>query len=272
MSTPIDLLDRLTAKTKWAKKQISDLESTLLKAFPGGHSKQYDIRFEDDANRRERTYYIVTVPDVPLEISLRAGDILNNLRCSLDHLTCHLVRKNGGKVSGSTCFPIADSAAEYMSPKVRGKVHGMGRDASDAIDRIEPYKSGKGITLWRIARLNNRDKHRLLLTACSTQLAHSATPSDRQRMQEIFRGSHPGEAVPELRAHLISQPTGVPLKAGDKLLTVPHAELEQQMRFLIDVAFNEPQIVECKPILQVLHLMSEEVLNIILGFSTKGLL
>src|SRR5260370_42646355 len=117
MSTPIDLLDRLTAKTKWAKKQIGDLEAALLKAFPGGHSGQYDTRFEDDANTRERTYYVVSIPNVPLEISLRAGDILNNLRCSLDHLTCHLVRKNGGKVTGSTCFPIADSAAEYMSPR-----------------------------------------------------------------------------------------------------------------------------------------------------------
>src|SRR5260370_23244791 len=122
MSTPIDLLDRLTAKTKWAKKQISDLEAALLKAFPGGHSGQYDIRFEDDANTRERTYYVVSIPNVPLEISLRAGDILNNLRCSLDHLTCHLVRKNGGSGTRRSFFALAANGAGYVASRCHATV------------------------------------------------------------------------------------------------------------------------------------------------------
>jgi|GEM_PF-1064779 len=261
MSMPIDLFNRLTAKTKWANKQIDDLQIALGKAFPGGHSDQYKIRSDDDMNARERSYYVTRVPDVPLEIRLRAGDILNNLRCSLDHLACHLVWKNGGTVTSNTGFPIANSAKEYLSPRVRGKVKGMRQDAIDAIDVIEPYAGGKGTILWRIARLNNRDKHRLLLTACSTQTAHRATPSDRKRMEDIFRGSHPGEPVPELRGHFIGQHTYIPLKAGHKLLTVPHVELEQYMQFLIDVSFDEPEIVECRPILPLLHEMSTMVLT-----------
>src|SRR5271169_2770154 len=129
MATPLDVVDRLTAKAKWAKQQIGNLELVLRKTFP--RTKPYGIRFEDDLNARERTYYVVSVPDVPLPISLMAGDILQNLRSSLDHLATHLVHRNGGKVTGLTCFPIADSATEYMTPRFRRKVHGMGEDAID---------------------------------------------------------------------------------------------------------------------------------------------
>jgi hypothetical protein len=270
MATPLDVVDRLTAKTKWAERQIGDLEITLRKTFP--RTKPYGIRFEDDLNAGERSYYVVSVPDVPLTISLMAGDILQNLRSSLDHLACHLVRKEGKPVTSQTSFPIANDATEYMAPHFRRKVEGMGQKAVDAIDVIEPYKGGKGTILWRLHKLNNLDKHRLLLTACSTHVAHSISPSERRLMQEIFRGSHPGESIPELRGHLIAQPVRLPLKAGDKLLTVPIAELEQNMNFLIDIAFDEPKIVECKTIIPVLHEMSEIVLNIILGFSKAGLL
>jgi len=223
-------------------------------------------------NAEERTYYVVNVPDVPLPVSLIAGDVLQNLRSSLDHLACHLVKRAGGRVTLQTCFPIANGPDEYMSPRFRRKVEGMRQEAIDAIDVIEPYKGGKGAILWRLHRLNNIDKHRLLLTACSTHVGHSSTQSERLAMQKTFMDSHPGQRAPSLRGHLVSVPLGVPLKAGDKLHTVPHSELEENMQFLIDVAFDEPDVIECRPIVPALYDMSEAVLNMTISFDKMGLL
>jgi hypothetical protein len=264
-------LELLLAKVEWAEEQIGDLESALRRTFP--RTRPYSIRFEDDPKTRERTYYVVSVPDIPLNITLRAGDILQNLRSALDHLACHLVAKTSGRsaVSTRTCFPIANDAAEYMSVFSRRKIEGMGQDAIDAIDAIKPYKGGND-ALWRIHQLNSIDKHRLLLTACSTHAGYRATPGQRRRMQESFMASNPGKPASELREVFMSVAVTVPLNAGDKLITLPFSELEQNMKFLIEVAINEPQIIECKPIIPTLHGMSKVVKDIITGFNRVGLL
>ena len=92
------------------------------------------------------------------------------------------------------------------------------------------------------------------------------------RLIKIFRDSHPAAAPPRLGHVLKPFGKSVPLEIGYKLLTIPHSEMEQEMRFAIDVAFNEPQIVECKPLGDLLVKMSSNVLNIINGLNSIGLL
>jgi hypothetical protein len=147
----------------------------------------------------------------------------------------------------------------------------MRQDAQNAIHAIKPYKGGND-TLWRIHELNRIDKHRLLLTACSTHTGYRATPSQRWRMQEGFMASNPGMAAPEPREVFVSAQFFVPLNAGDRLVTLPFSEVEQNMKFLIEVAFNEPQIIECKPIIPTLHGMAKVVMDIITGFNRGGFL
>ena len=269
--TDIDLIERLTAKAQWAKKHIEKLEAVLGR-FPSVSDRANNlIRFEDDLNKRERTYYIVQVPTVPPDVPLIVGDILHNLRSALDHLACHLVTIGGGKVTGQTCFPIAKGTSEYMSSKFRGKIEGARKEAIEAIDSFQPYKGGNFL-LWELHELNKLDKHRLLLTACSAHRGHSMTPSERAAMEKIFRDSHPGQPAPQLRGVLTEVPISGPLKAGDKLRTIPLAEVEQEMKFLIDIAFNEPQILQCRPVFPLLYDISEVVMMIILGLSRDGLL
>ncbi len=264
-------LERLTAKAKWADKQIVELDRLLKAEFPGGHSPKYPIRSEDDLTAGERTYYCDSVPDIPIDVSLLAGDVLQNLRSSLDHLACHLVEIAGNEVSSQTCFPIADTADEYMAKTFRRKIKGMRQDAIDAIDTIKPYKSGND-TLWHLHKLNNIDKHRLLLTACSTNRARSMTPSEKVMLTEFIKASHPGAKVTvDLRGAFRAVPL-VPLEAGKKLYTVSHSELEKEVEFLIAIAFNEPKIIECRPIVEVLNEFSNMVTGIILNFNRDGLL
>ena len=84
--------------------------------------------------------------------------------------------------------------------------------------------------------------------------------------------SNPGMAAPEPREVFVAAQFFVPLNAGDKLVTLPFSEVEQNMKFLIEVAFNEPQIIECKPIIPTLHGMAKVVMDIITGFNRGGFL
>jgi hypothetical protein len=261
-------LDRLTAKVTWAKKHLEKLENSL-KPYPQRGSDF--VRFEDDGAKRERSYYLVKLPDIPPDVPLIAGDILQNLRSSIDHVAYHLVQVGGGTATRNTYFPIAQTSAKYYAPRCREKIKGARPEAVKYLDSFQPYKDGTHL-LWELHELNNLDKHRLLLTACSTNIAHSMSPSEKAEIERRRRNSHP--ATPAIRLGSVLKPFNkpVPLKIGDKLLTIPHSEMEQEMRFLIDVAFNEPRIVGCRPIVELLHLMSNNVLNIITGLSLNGFL
>jgi hypothetical protein len=122
---------------------------------------------------RRLVYYVVRVRDVPPAISLAAGDIIHNLRGALDHLAFQLYLIGpGGQAGGAGSriyFPIADDAAKYKAESPR-KIKGLARAAIKAIDAIEPYKGGqtdKSDALWRLEKMNNIDKHRLLIAVGS---------------------------------------------------------------------------------------------------------
>src|SRR6266404_1386658 len=101
-----------------------------------------------------------------------------------------------------------------------------------------------------LARLNNFDKHRLLLTAWSCFEGHKAFPRDREMLAK-FHGGNPSDYTNSLMAPAVRI---FPLKVGDVLLTVPKSEVEEGMTFLFRVAFAEPEIVKGNPVIDTLHL------------------
>ena len=247
----------LLSKVERSKKHIEELHA-LFESF--WRSNPHSIRFEDDLNARERIFYLATVEDIPLEVPNIIGDILHNLRSALDHLAYVLPLATGEKRRW-TQFPIVDSSAEYMSSQVRRKVQIFRQDVVEAFDTIKPYKGGND-ALWKLHALNKIDKHRLLVTACVSNTARSMTPKERSEIIARFKASRPNDPIPALSNSLIGT-TPIPLNAGDKLYRVPHSELEQYMRFHFDIALNEPQIIQCKPVIEALHQMSKLVGRII---------
>ena len=101
---------------------------------------------------------------------LSPGDAIQNARTALDFVAGLLWSKtNVGQWKGY--FPIASGSEGYKSPDfLNRKVKGMREDFIEAISAIEPYKGGKGDSLWRLHELNIRDKHRLLVTVCGGNL------------------------------------------------------------------------------------------------------
>lgn len=249
----------IISKVERAKAHIEDLHVSLERFW---NTKPNSIRFEDDAQRRERTYYLVTVADIPLPILNIIGDVLYNLRSALDHVAYALPLAPGITERGWNQFPIVESATEYMSAKVRRKVEIFRQDAVKALDAVKPYKGGND-TLWELHELNKVDKHRLLLTACIANTARSMTPTERSEITVRF-ADRPNEP-PLTLVRAMKGITPVPLNAGDKIYTIAHSEMEQEMRFHFDVAFDEPKIIKCKPVIEALHEMAKVVGGIVIN-------
>jgi hypothetical protein len=109
-------------------------------------------------------------------LALLAGDAVHNLRSSLDHAITQLA---GDFASRDSQFPLAESEREFKNDRNR-LLTGVPRAASDVVEAVQPYHVGdlvKGggslsdpkdprftnAALMLIGRLDNRDKHRMLL-------------------------------------------------------------------------------------------------------------
>jgi hypothetical protein len=104
-------------------------------------------------------------PEIPLWHCL-VGDIVHNLRASLDHLACLLVRANGGKVERKTCFVISDSEAAF-NKAVGDALLGATKQAQDAVRLLKPYAGGS-TRLHQLHALDIADKHHgILITPVS---------------------------------------------------------------------------------------------------------
>jgi len=254
----------IRVKIERAKKHIDDLDISCRYFFS---SDPYKVESKSDPKKGQRTYHLVSAKDIPPDISPVIGDILQNLRSALDHMAFQLFKVGPGGQSGGDgkhiYFPIFDGAAKYKSGVI-GKVRGMRQNAIDAIQAVKAYKGGNEI-LWRLHALNNLDKHRLLITAVSSLSAHSILPSVRVKLIEGFKGSRPGDPIPDLGETLMHV-RHVVLKAGDILLTIPESEVEQYMQFRFIITFAEPGIIEGEPIIETLQHMADLVDNIVSSF------
>jgi hypothetical protein len=251
---------KILPKVVRAKKHIEDL-TAALKVF--WNTEDSSVRFEDDPETKERTFYLNRVTDIPLEILVIIGDALHNLRSALDHLAYQLPLAPG-KMRGRTQFPIVESVTKYMSKEIRGNVTMFRTDVVEALDSLKPYKGGNDL-LWCLHCLDIIDKHRLLLTASVTNTARSMTQAEREGATKVFQGSYPDKTPPDFTRILRSIDT-VPLKAGDRLWTLHESELGPYTQFYVDVGFNEPEVMECKPVVQTIQEMARLVEKIVLDF------
>ena len=148
-------------------------------------------------------------------------------------------------------FPVADNAAKYEAKK-RGKIEGAHQETFDAIDALKPYRGGNDL-LWALYRLNNIEKHRLLLTVGS----QAAGINLGQLMASHLGGAFPAQAVAafeSMSVFLNPADKGFPLKAGFELYIGAVDEKpnpKQQFRF--NVALSEPGIIDGKPLLETVN-------------------
>ena len=270
MPTADQRLALIWPKVERAKKYILDLEAAIA-AFR--KTEPYTVGTKRDPQTRKLVYYMTRVDPVPLDIAAISGDVVHNLRGALDYLHQHLFMIGTGTSAPSkdVAFYIdGDPNPNHYKTSAPAKVQGLRQDAIDALRRIEPHKGGTGHNLWILSELNNIDKHRALVMVGSAYRSMSFWPIAQRSMATIPGAvAIPDEVARVMHEALFIRPADAlcPLKAGDELfIDAVDAEPNQQMQFRFDIAINEPQVIESKPILEALHQLVEFVSDIVKDF------
>lgn len=273
MPTIADRLLHVTLKIKRAKEHIADLQKQV-RAFLD--TNPYRVACKVDPDTRKPIYYVASVEPTPQCLPLIAGDIIQNLMSALDHLAFQLVCSDTGDNPPNPnwiYFPIQDDATKYEAKK-RGKIEGAAQETIDAIDALKPYKGGNDL-LWMLYRLNNIEKHRILLTvgSCAAgvhlgQMLASSLPAaflDKFGARDFIQTTLKG-----MNQFLMPADKGFPLKPGFELyIGGPDEKPNPDLQFRFDIAISEPGICESKSILETLHQLTTLVEGIVTAITPR---
>jgi len=223
-------------------------------------------RFEEtDEQEIEIRLGSVGEPERPL--GLLAGDIVHQLRATLDNSVCLMARKRDPCCScDKTEFPVFDVQSKDSKKRFESKVQPFVLpDALQAIERLQPYEPANGPVaenpLWLIHRLNVIDKHRHIVVAAKRIRIRTVLMSDGEIEQR-------GE-VPNARWHRMEAGAGLAkyriIGADRKVSIKPEPEME--------IVFEQTGThVDDRRALPHLHGWIEAVRKVVADFRTAGLL
>lgn len=256
MPTIDERLRHVAVKITRAKEHIADLRREI-KAFID--TSPYKVACKIDSDRRP-VYYVQSVEPTPDSLPAIAGDAVQNLMSALDHLAYQLVCSDTGDKPPDPrriYFPIQDDATNYEAKK-HAKLQGATQATIDAIDALKPYKGGND-DLWILYRLNNIDKHRLLLTVGScaggVHLGRiGARLFEKSLAAKPERAAQVAAMFESMNIYVVPSDKGFPLRRGFELfIGYPDEEPDTRQKFIFDVAIDEPGIVESSSLLEMIH-------------------
>ncbi len=259
----------ISLKIQRADQHIDQCRAALREFIA---SQPYEIVRQANLKAGKVVYTVEKADPVPLPISIYFGDALQNLRTTLDYLAHALVVANKHTPTEETSFPIlrGNIDSEKFKPTFERKVQGMRDDAVEKIKGLKPYKGGDDL-LYPLHALNNRDKHRLLLTAGSAVSRLISQPwfrpgvaFERLKMPALI----PEEIDNALNRTFIGIPGIFPLNKGQEILVdPPHAESHENVTLFGEVAINEPEIIEPVPLIVFLRRCRRRVWKICVDFA-----
>lgn len=173
---------------------------------------------------------------LPHELPVWAGDAIHNLASSLDYIWSGLARDADPAHAQRAHFPRHETRQNLIDQLSKSPVARAFPQVEQLIlDGLRPYKEGN-LPLWAVGKLNNVDKHRLLMAAMS--IARFGK----------FRAMSGDGSVIDL-SYSIMQTPGPELTLG---FAAPFT-LNSDAEVVVDVVFNEPEILPAgQPFLQTL--------------------
>lgn len=150
-------------KAERATHHISELECIFV-AYERANRRSLTADFHVASGTKARVYGASLPDHTPTVL----GDVLHNLRVSLDHAYCILVKENQNEINKHTRFPFSK---EVGGQGLRGSYNGHAKTGNapsqkvlDYIfDVIQPFAGGAGSDLLSLHDLDIADKHMVLL-------------------------------------------------------------------------------------------------------------
>ena len=150
------------AKVERAKKHLSDLIE-IHNAHLESAWYKYSVTSEGDSHPKTHTIDI-TPPGFLYSATL--GDVVHNLRASLDHVAVAAVELNE-KNPKDVYFPFAPSIERLEDSIKKAKFSRASPDAVDLLRSFKPYRGGNA-ALRGLHDLDVSDKHRSLVPAMAS--------------------------------------------------------------------------------------------------------
>lgn len=232
--------------------------TAACKAFLAG--QPYTVEDRPDESPATRAFVITGLRDVPLLPRIIAGEVAHHLRASLDLLAYQLMLKAGvtdEKLLKKSVFPVLDkdlSTAQGRGEYGAAMKKGVGQLPAPLRARIEALQPCNTNHEWshlaQVQRLDNTQKHRLLLAATSSIRIGGWN----------FRDEHgnvttmPHHSFIPLQVDAMFKVGGAPM--GFVLPNLAH-----------EVAFMEPGPVFGHPMDQILRNLSKMTRQTVLSFA-----
>ena len=179
------------AKLRRAEQQIIEMknESNRLCAS----IRDSIVREVNEDIDKQAWIYRGETPNVPIELSITLGEILYNLRSSLDHLVWQLVLANGQTPGRYNEFPITTDLQKWQETKGRA-LKGISQRHEAMIGYLQPYTGGINLPfdvsmLRDLNDLCNTEKHRHLILAVMVSKGIEPLEFDDSSTRQPFEGS-----------------------------------------------------------------------------------
>jgi hypothetical protein len=154
-------------KVERAKEHIIELDRGLREFFQACPVRLISEPNTDDCGSRLRA---VTEKELPNWVPISVGDVVHNLRSSLEHAASDLyVLANGGSEDARkrSKFPMHQTRENLIDTVDKGEIKAAFPKVAEAIvNKIQPFEAGEKL-IWALGQLWNIDKHRLPIVAMS---------------------------------------------------------------------------------------------------------
>lgn len=161
MATPRPIQHKLL----YSKRLLEILDSKIA----GYLDAKSDDAIRDEYNELSSFGSLIEGKGAPSIISLICGDVLQNLRSTLDYLVWELVIANKNVPNEHNAFPVCGCADGFKEAKKK-RLRGVDADAITLIKTLQPYHFGQGNEIespvFVLDKLANIHKHRTILLAC----------------------------------------------------------------------------------------------------------
>lgn len=189
-------------RTRTLMRELIDLQAKREKEKP--YSFELVDNNEDSADRWIRLQWRVKInTPYPPDAAWILGDIIHNLRSSLDNALFHVVTEINGHTPSSgearqIQFPI-DDTPELFRPHLRKLSKWLTRDQCEVIEAVQPFatrgESSDEFRMMSILRdLSNTDKHRQLIVA-DRALVRADFEHDAEHLEGLTITQHDARMV-----------------------------------------------------------------------------
>jgi hypothetical protein len=175
------------AKVERAKSQINDLDIAIKSFFA---TARHEIVSECYPEVGEEIWRFKLSDKLPNDLSVRTGEILHNLRSSLDQMLAEVVVRISERSESKVGFPFGIDFGKFETALEEQKK--LPPDAVQMIRNLRPYKGGDPL-LWLLHATNNRDKHRMGLVPVNLRTVGAVSYLSVWYGQVLVLGSRGGQ-------------------------------------------------------------------------------